>query len=207
MVHSFASKGDKRYRYYTCTRAIKSGRNACKSRSLPAAEIEQVVVDQIRGMADDPALRAEVLRQAQEQFESDLGELVTEQRGLERELGWRHAEIRKLCADGPPSGPAAVCLAELHDRVAQAETRLRELDQRIAEHQRDQLGREDVDAAFADFDNVWKALSPRERVQVMALLIARVEFDATDSTVAVSFHLTSIKSLAKNMLGGVRCLR
>jgi hypothetical protein len=36
---------------------------------------------------------------------------------------------------------------------------------------------------------------------VLALLVARVEFDAADSTVAVSFHTTAFKTLARNKLG------
>ncbi len=201
MVHSFTCKADKRYRYYTCTRAIKNGRKACPSGSLPAAEIERVVVDQLRGIAD-PGLRAEVLRQAQEQFESELAELVTEQRGLERELTWHHAELRKLAVDGKANGSAGARLAEIHDRIAQAETRLRELRHQIEEHKRDRLGAADIDAAFADFDNVWNALRPREQAQVLALLVARIEFDVTDSTVAVSLHPTAIKTLARKKLGG-----
>ena len=202
ITHSFTCKGERRYRYYTCTRAINNGRKACPSGSLPASEIEQVVVDQIRGIAADPGLRAEVLRQAQEQFDSELAELATEQRGIEQELSWHHADIRKLCGDGPATGLAGVRLAELHDRVAQAETRLAELRHRIEEHQRVRLDAGDIDAAFADFDNVWNALSPREQAQVLALLVAWVEFDAADSTVAVSFHPTAIKTLARQNLGG-----
>jgi|GEM_PF-5909932 len=74
MTHSFTCNGERRYRYDTCTRAIKNGRKACPSGSLTASEIERVVVDQIRGIAADPGLRAEVLRQAQERFEGELAE-------------------------------------------------------------------------------------------------------------------------------------
>jgi site-specific DNA recombinase len=59
-----------------------------------------------------------------------------------------------------------------------------------------------VRAGSADFDNVWNSLSPREQAQVIALLVARVEFDATDSTVVVCFHPTAIKTLARQQLGG-----
>ncbi len=171
MTHSFTCKGERRYRYYTCTRAIKNGRKACPSGSLPAFEIERVVGDQIRGIAADPGLRAEFLRQAQEQFDVELAELATEQRGLEQELAWHHADIGKICGDGPATAPGGARLAELNDRVAQAETRLAELRHRIEEHERDQLDVGDIDAAFADFDNVWNALSPREQAQVLALLV------------------------------------
>jgi site-specific DNA recombinase len=64
MFHNFTGRGGKRYRYYTCTRAIKKGRKKCPSGSLPAPGIERVVVDQIRCIADDPALRDAVLQQA-----------------------------------------------------------------------------------------------------------------------------------------------
>jgi site-specific DNA recombinase len=201
MVHSFTSRGEKRYRYYTCTRAIHSGRKACPSGSLPAAEIERVVVEHVRGIADDTGLRAEVLCQAQEQFASELAELTTEKRGLEQELGWHQNDIRKLIGSGPVTGQAANRLAELNDRIAVGETRLRELRNRIEEHERDLLNSGDIDVAFADFDNVWNALSPREQAQVLELLVARVEFDAADSTVAISFHTSAIKSLAQKKLG------
>ncbi len=201
MTHSFTCKGEKRYRYYTCTKAIKSGRKACGSGSLPASEIERVVIDQIRGLADDPELRTQVLQQAQKQFESDRAELVTEQRGLERELGWHNAEIRTLCSNGPATGAHAARLAEVNDRVAQTETRLKELRLRIEEVDREQLDARDIDSAFADFDNIWNTLSPREQAQILSLLVSRVEFNAAGSTVAVSFHPTAIKTLAQKQFG------
>ncbi|GAB4136922.1 MAG: recombinase family protein [Thermogutta sp.] len=200
MTHTFTCKGQRRYRYYTCTRAIQNGRAACPSPSLPAGEIERVVIDEIRAIASDRTMRAEVLRQAQQQFEAERAELVTEERGLKRELGWRHAELRRLAGDG--AAPATNQMAELHDRIAQCETRLREVQRQLEEHEQGRLTAADIDAALADFDGVWNALSTREQAQLVALLVARVEFDAAQSTVAVSFHPTAIKALARKQLGG-----
>src|SRR5207244_708047 len=42
-------RGNARYRYYTCTNAQKRGWKACPSRSIPAAEMDKVVLAQIRG--------------------------------------------------------------------------------------------------------------------------------------------------------------
>lgn len=89
MVHTFTGRGKRFYRYYTCTHAIKSGRKRCPSGSLPAAEIENAVVDQIRGMADDLHLRGEVLSQARKNVDSELADLQTTRRDLGRELA-RH---------------------------------------------------------------------------------------------------------------------
>src|SRR5262249_4844508 len=41
-------RGSRRYRYYTCTNAQRRGWHACPSRSIPAAEMDKVVVGQIR---------------------------------------------------------------------------------------------------------------------------------------------------------------
>ena len=200
MVHSFTGRGSKRYRYYTCTRAIKNGRDTCPSKSLPAAEIEKVVVDQIRCIAHDRDLRTEVLQQARAHVESELKDLRLEQRGLARELARHHDDLRKLAIDAPASGATTARIADLHGLVARAETRLAELAKQVGDLERERLDEADVAAAFADFDKVWNALSPREQAQVLALLVARVEFNAGDSTIEVTFHPSAIKTLAKRDL-------
>lgn len=167
---------------------------------MPAGEIERLVIDEIRAVGRNRTLRAEVLRQAQEQFEAERAELVTEERGLRRELGWRHAELRRLAGNTAARAPDQ--MAELHDRIAQCETRLREVQRQLQEHEQHRLTAADVETALADFDGLWTTLSLREQAQLVALLVARVEFDAAQSTVAVSFHPTAIKALAHKQLGG-----
>lgn len=201
MSHSFARKGDKLYRYYTCTRALKESRKSCPSGSLPAGEIERLVIDQIRGIATDPIVRAGVFAQADNQFELTLAELTTEKRGLEKELTRHHADIRHFCGKGPATGQVSNRLAEINELVKTAESRLAEVRQRIESHLRSRLDANDIEVAFADFDNVWNALSPREQCRVLSLLIAKVEFNAADSTVSVSFHVTGFKELSKQKVG------
>ncbi len=53
-------KGQKYYRYYINTDAIKLGKDACDVRRMPAGEIETVVVEQLRQVLRSP----EVLAQA-----------------------------------------------------------------------------------------------------------------------------------------------
>ena len=64
MTPSHSAKGVRRYRYYTCTRAQKRGWDACPSKSVPADEIERLVLERIRGVGRDPALLRELLAQA-----------------------------------------------------------------------------------------------------------------------------------------------
>lgn len=196
MVHNFAGRKGKRYRYYTCTRAIKQGRKKCPSGSVPAADIEQFVLEQIRCIGNDADLRTAVLQEARKEYDENLRDLIAERRRTEKELEQRHGEILNLAVDGAASSSTTARIADAHEQVARLETRLVELRNEIAEREREQLQPDDIDAAFADFDNVWRALTPYEQAKLVALIVARVEFDAEESTVEVSFHPSAIKTLA-----------
>lgn len=56
MTPSHSSRGGKRYRYYVCSGAQKRGWSTCPAPSIPAAEIERFVVDEIRAMARQPGV-------------------------------------------------------------------------------------------------------------------------------------------------------
>ena len=192
MTHTYTSKQNKRYRYYACTRAIKRGREACPTKYLPAAEIERAVVDEIRGIGRDASLRGEVWRQVQQRHGKQLAALRREHGGLKRELTRHHAEVRRLVATGRQDDQ----IADLHDRIARAETRMGEIGRQMAEHEHNCISESDVVDALADFDGVWKKLKSREQAELLQLLIAGVEFDAEDDSISIQFYPTGIKGLA-----------
>ncbi len=196
MTHTFSSRGNKRYRYYTCTNAIKRGWDDCPTKSLPAGEIERAVVDQIRCIGSDPELLRETLAEAQRHVQSHLERIAVERSGVERGLARAHAEIRRLAATGEPFAAATDRITDLNDQARAADRRLTEIAAETSELERDLVGEADITAAFTDFENVWQALSPREQARLIGLLVARVEFDAADSTIEITFHPTGIKALA-----------
>jgi site-specific DNA recombinase len=62
MTPAQASRGNRRYRYYTCSAAQRKGWHTCPSKSLPAAVVERYVLEQIasrmpagRGQVQPPA--------------------------------------------------------------------------------------------------------------------------------------------------------
>ncbi|MCK6485489.1 MAG: recombinase family protein, partial [Phycisphaerae bacterium] len=112
MSHTFTTKASRRYRYYTCTNAVKRGRAACPSRSLPAAEVEKAVVDQIRCIGQDPEVLRETLAQARDRAESAIERLAGERREIERALARLHADIRRTVS-GDDQAATAPRIAEL----------------------------------------------------------------------------------------------
>ena len=183
----------------TCTNAIHSGRQKCPSGSLPAAEMERIVVGHIREISTDAGLRDAVLQQARAHVDEELKALKTEQRQLQQQLVRQHAEIRQLAVDRQANSTARI--ADLHDQITQAENRLEHLRASIDDLSANRISNDDVAAAFADFDNLWESLSPREQADLLSLLIAGVEFDVRASTVSVTFHDAGIKTLAQGKPG------
>ncbi len=165
MSRTFTTPRGRRYSYYACTQRVKRGRAACPTPSLPAAEIERAVVDEIRAIARNPALVAATLEKARKQHAEDLARL---------------AAGRRLVA-----------------RDASAGADVAALDAEIAALEAQTVTKRTVAAAFADFDALWAALTPREQTRVVALLVERVEFDAATSTLSFAFSPTGIRLLAQ----------
>jgi len=198
MTHTFSSGRKGRfYRYYRCVRSIKSGAHVCPSGTLPAAEIERVVVDEVRALANDKSLLTQVLNEAQAAIGTERTALETERGELQAELRRHHQELRRLVKDGRTDREATARVADLNERIRGGDQRLRELDARIAELERDRVTRAEAEAAFADFDGLWASLSPREQARMLNLLISAVEYDAKAGNVSVTFRPTSIASLAR----------
>ena len=64
MTPSHTRKKGKQYRYYVCLHAIKNGSDTCAVRSVPAGEIEDAVIAQVRTLLRTPEMVARMMRAA-----------------------------------------------------------------------------------------------------------------------------------------------
>jgi site-specific DNA recombinase len=200
-THS-TKNGNKRYRYYVCTTAQKRGWDHCPSKSIPAGEIEQFVVDRIRRIGQDPSLIQETINQAQKIGQQQSAALATERRSLERELSQTNREMKELLATITPSDqetPATAHLADLQERIRNAERRATEVREQILQLARIKIDGPDIIKALQNFDPVWESLAPREQTRLIQLLIERVDYDGATGKVAITFHAVGIKTLAGEM--------
>lgn len=55
--------GQVQYRYYLCINAARAGHDQCQIPSVPAAELERLVLDHVRGLLRTPEVIAKALRQ------------------------------------------------------------------------------------------------------------------------------------------------
>ena len=97
MVHTYTQKGTRLYRYYVCVKAHQRGWTQCATRSVSAPELEQAVVDHIRGIGRNPMMLTAVMRHLEESGcgdvpREDVARALQEFDGLWRELAPRMQE-------------------------------------------------------------------------------------------------------------------
>jgi site-specific DNA recombinase len=197
-------KGRRRYRYYTCVNAQKRGWQTCPSQSIPAAPIEQLVLDQIHQLGRDPQLLHDVLAQVRHEDDARLAELESERGALERDLLRGQSEVRKLLAEvgaGESNGRLVSRLAELQQRVGQLEQRIARLRMQREALQQERLDEAEARRALAGLDPAWDSMTPDEQARVVGLLVSRVDYDGAQGKVAITFHPLGLKTLAGERLG------
>lgn len=186
MSPSHSTKGNRRYRYYVCTHAQKTGWSNCPSKSIPALEIEKFVVQQIRSVGADPGLIASTLDIANKQSKEELANLDSELAGLKKDVMAWTAELPTATAGRQ---------ADLHERMVVAEKRATQLYEARAKAL--VIAPQEVAAALTQFDSLWAALTPAEQTRVVELLIERVDYDGSSGRIEVSFNPTGISAFGK----------
>jgi site-specific DNA recombinase len=191
----------RRYKYYVCTAAQKRGWHTCPSKSIPAGEIEQFVVQQLRGIGRDPALREATFAAACSQGQARIEDLKTERRGLEHSVAQWQAEIHTLMTAGVNNGstPDISRLADLQERIRIAEQRSSEINAEVAALDGERVSEGEVESALAVFDPVWESLTSREQARIVQLLVQRVDYDGAEGQVSITFHPSGIKTLADEL--------
>ncbi|MCL4198929.1 MAG: recombinase family protein [Phycisphaerales bacterium] len=190
MGHTYSSKkGRVAYRYYVCNGAAKRGWDSCPAKSIPAGEIERIVVEQVRAIGTDPRLVEATLRHARQKTDDAMRELLKEQTTVERHLRRHHAEVGKLAADAANrNGGTAARLGDLHERIRTGEERLGQIRSEVQALEANRIDEIAVRQALTEFDAVWENLAPKEQARVLRLLIERVEYDGAKGKVAITFR-------------------
>jgi site-specific DNA recombinase len=184
MTPTYTAKGPQRYHYYVCSSAQKRGWNTCPSKSVPAAEIERVVVEQISGIGGDPKLARATFAEASRQTETRTTELAAERRRLDRE----RASLAKELARGG---------SDVAERLVANERRTAEVAAELAALGQAAITADEVTTALGSFSILWESLAPREQVRVIELLVESVEYHGGTGNVAITFRPTGIRALAE----------
>ena len=196
MVHTYTVKNARRYRYYVCLTAQQRGWDACPSKSLAAAQIEDSVVARVRDLAQNPQIVAETVRQARRLAEANSGELQAEFQAGQRELRRMNADLVKAAAT-TGNGMRVDRLADLQERIGSVERRMSEISVELVAMEAEAVSEEEVAEALATFDPLWKSLNTNEQTRIVRTLIERVGYDGRTGKVAVTFRTAGFRTLCE----------
>ena len=194
MLHTYTQKApNKLYRYYVCVNAHQKGYEKCQTRSVSAPVIEQAVVDQIRGIAANPDVVADVVRQLDEQQAAGVQGLENEKRIIEKELQRLGEETASLIRMNGKS--ATDRMADLQDGSAVLERQLRDVRDQLAEAVGQTVDAASVRKTLREFDGIWSELTPREQEKLVKTIVDHVAYDGTTCTVTVGFRTAGVRQL------------
>ena len=201
MTHAFTHRRGKAFRYYRCTHAIKNGKDACPTGSVPAVKIEEFVVEQIRKIGSDPALCAETFRQVHAQVAAEGRGLKAEAKRIDRELATVRAEVGRLTtavtrANGAAADALMAKLAESQGRAVELQRRNTEVAERRDALEAQDVAPEAVGRALAQFTELWGVLLSHERERVVRLLFEQIRYDAATRTLQLTFAPAGLSTLA-----------
>jgi site-specific DNA recombinase len=191
MTHSYTSKGNIRYRYYVCQTAMKMGWQECETRSIPAQEIEDFVIQRMKIIGRDPQLAADVAEQSREEHQKQTAALRSEQADLQRNLREQARTVAGIFDQPNALGR----LAELEAQIRAGENRLAEISVKLAALGTEEIDIADLTAALERFDAIVATLTPVEKERLVHLLVERVIYDGKKSTVEIAFRPAGIKTM------------
>jgi site-specific DNA recombinase len=197
MTHHYVLKDNKRYQYYVCINAQKRGWSQCISPSLPAFELEEFVIGQIRSLRKGDMFLSEVLGKAQAKLYADVDQHQTVLKTSENEMRQMLRSLGEISAQAAYDSHAADKLAQLQERIHQKEQAMTVLNEKIIAARRRMVDTDEMTGAMEAFDPIWKSLTPGEQIRLIRLLVQQVEYDGQNQDVTVTFHPTGIKSLTQ----------
>lgn len=186
MTYCYGRRGPKVYAYYLCARAREGQSASCPMPSIPAYEIERLVVTEIAAICRDQQLADCVIAEAGTQHDAAVATLRERLQEAELIAEKAAASARKQ----PDDATAAMLVRQADAQVASLQASLRATE---SEEPRTPEAR----AALAAFDPVWVQLSPAERARLLKALVEQIAVDGHTGKLAITFRASGIAALAQ----------
>jgi len=197
---TYTKKGGKRYRYYLCQQANKNGYDECPIRSVPAGDIENLVLMQVHRMLDTPEMVAETFRQVAGREAAIQEELNTRAAELNKEMSTLQSAAERLKTAGNSSSEL------MADELNGIEAKIEHLSSELASIETEQefynnqpLSEIDLADELRRLDGLWDELFPGEKKRIIRLLVDEVVV-AKDG-IDIALQTDGVEGLALEMKG------
>ena len=197
---TYTKKGGKRYRYYLCRKATKSSYDACPIRSVPAGDIENLVLMQVRRILSTPEIVAETFRQVSRRETATREELESRAAELRDELTTLRSAAKRLREAGNGSSElVAEELAGIESKIENLSGELAGIETEREFHDDHPLSERDLADELGRLDGLWEELFPGERARMISLLVDEVV--VSESGIDIALRTDGVEGLALEMKG------
>ena len=185
------------YRYYTCAKRVKTGYGQCKLPSLPAGEIEQIVVNQIRALLRHPDVIARTFREVANSgaVGKDPGAVsrLDELRGRRKQA---EQAARSLLELKDPDGDFVKSeLVRLNGEIKSLAASIKNLETGGQAGSPVELA--EVTDALQRLDPVWEVLYPEEQRRILELLIDSITVNKKE--ISIQFRSNGIEQIVDEL--------
>ncbi|HCD34629.1 MAG TPA: resolvase [Phycisphaerales bacterium] len=196
MSHHFATRGSKRYRYYVCIKAQKKGWDECPAPSLPAKQLEDFVVEQIKNLGQDQDILHDALCTTQAHLQDEITKHEKQRTDVEKTIKQLSGQIGELSARAGYDERATRQLDQLQSRIHEQQEIIQEINAQIVAIRHRMLNPDELTGAIESFHPVWETMSPADKAKLVHLLIERIEYDGKDETIALTYPAAGISTLS-----------
>lgn len=154
-------------------------------------------MSQVKKICYAPEILKQVVEATQMKAQNYLQQLNEERVTLERDTSRWSNEIFKTTAMIAPNetdSPAVARLADLQERIQHNERRMLAIDKELAEIDTSTGNHLELESAVLSFDPIWEAMTLRDQIRLIQLVVKRVDYDGESGRVTITFHPLGGKS-------------
>ena len=176
-------RGKRRYRYYQCVQHQDPSKEKCPIGRAKADELERLVVDEMKHLAEDPTIVEEVVQETCRQSAEQAEELKAKKKGLVAELQDLKAKADKILDvvarvgdQGRKTDRLLDRLDELQEQERALKGQVETLEFQIRDAESRIISVEVVRDNFKTFKEVWDHLELHEQEELLQLLIKKITY-------------------------------
>ncbi|MFH1283837.1 MAG: recombinase family protein [bacterium] len=202
MTPNFAYSKSKKYFYYKCIKVIKLDKSACNTSSVPARELENIVIDRIKHIAQNEKIIQGMIEKAKVLADNDIPKLKEEHArllGESRKIDEQaHNLINVISIQGMQEKNKYLLqkLDDLAGRSEQIRERIRILEFDVDKVRNQEIDKQAVLELFKYFKETFDSQPIEERKELIRLMVKDVVYDAKNHEIALSFYSMPIDTLS-----------
>ncbi|MDF7809466.1 recombinase family protein [Pontiellaceae bacterium B12219] len=180
-THTYTTKKNKLYRYYTCSSKRMNGAHVCPSPSIPAGEIENLVTEQLLAIGTDADLQDLVYEQLTEAIDNKKANLASQKMAARQQLKRLDKE---LVSSREFEAPMSL-IRHLEEKRREAVECLENAETGDIWHL---PSRKEITGLLRDMQGLWPTFNTGEKCAFVKTLVRQVEYDAVEGNITLHFN-------------------